>query len=357
VPGPRPRRRRPRQDHAGVEILRRSGHGAAVVDLHADHFRANTRRSPGTSATIPQTAISSCDRISRPCAGALGPRSHRPGHPRRPFPRRPGGGDRPPAGSEAGDRPLPGRGVEAGGGPGDRVLPRQAQHRSRLPPRAADRPVGPARGRAPLLFDLGGQRVRRGLRGHLRLRRGPAAGGRHPHPRGGRRPDGDQSAPRRSAACSPTRSSCSSGRSARRPWLHDIYATFMAKPIAHEPGSAMHIHQSVLSAKTGRQHLHRRPGQADGGLLPLHRRPAALRAGGYLHAGALRQFLSAAGQERLGAGQRAVGLRQPHHRPSGPALLARQPPGGEPRSLLGRQPLPRHRRVAGLRLAGPDRAA
>ena len=29
---------------------------------------------------------------------------------------------------------------------------------------------------------------------------------------------------------------------------HDIYATFMAKPIAHEPGSAMHIHQSVLSA-------------------------------------------------------------------------------------------------------------
>ena len=33
---------------------------------------------------------------------------------------------------------------------------------------------------------------------------------------------------------------------------HDIYATFMAKPIANEPGSAMHIHQSVLSAMTGR---------------------------------------------------------------------------------------------------------
>jgi len=32
---------------------------------------------------------------------------------------------------------------------------------------------------------------------------------------------------------------------------HDIYATFMAKPIAHEPGSAMHIHQSVLSTATG----------------------------------------------------------------------------------------------------------
>lgn len=33
---------------------------------------------------------------------------------------------------------------------------------------------------------------------------------------------------------------------------HDIYATFMAKPIAHEPGSAMHIHQSVQSADSGR---------------------------------------------------------------------------------------------------------
>jgi glutamine synthetase len=33
---------------------------------------------------------------------------------------------------------------------------------------------------------------------------------------------------------------------------HNIYATFMAKPIANEPGSAMHIHQSVRDAKTGR---------------------------------------------------------------------------------------------------------
>lgn len=32
---------------------------------------------------------------------------------------------------------------------------------------------------------------------------------------------------------------------------HDIYATFMAKPIAHEPGSAMHIHQSVVAKSDG----------------------------------------------------------------------------------------------------------
>lgn len=33
---------------------------------------------------------------------------------------------------------------------------------------------------------------------------------------------------------------------------NDCYATFMAKPIEDEPGSAMHIHQSVIDRKTGK---------------------------------------------------------------------------------------------------------
>jgi glutamine synthetase len=33
---------------------------------------------------------------------------------------------------------------------------------------------------------------------------------------------------------------------------HNCYATFMAKPIAEEPGSAMHIHHSIMDAKTGK---------------------------------------------------------------------------------------------------------
>ena len=33
---------------------------------------------------------------------------------------------------------------------------------------------------------------------------------------------------------------------------HDCFATFMAKPIENEPGSAMHIHHSVVDVKTGR---------------------------------------------------------------------------------------------------------
>ncbi|MDH3787141.1 MAG: glutamine synthetase family protein [Xanthomonadales bacterium] len=32
---------------------------------------------------------------------------------------------------------------------------------------------------------------------------------------------------------------------------HGIYATFMAKPMEHEPGSALHIHQSIVDIKNG----------------------------------------------------------------------------------------------------------
>ncbi|WP_298838814.1 glutamine synthetase family protein [uncultured Roseobacter sp.] len=46
---------------------------------------------------------------------------------------------------------------------------------------------------------------------------------------------------------------------------HDCFATFMAKPIADEPGSAMHIHHSVLDAKTGTNIF----SDKDGGETPL----------------------------------------------------------------------------------------
>lgn len=32
---------------------------------------------------------------------------------------------------------------------------------------------------------------------------------------------------------------------------HGCYATFMAKPMEHQPGSAMHIHQSIVDSETG----------------------------------------------------------------------------------------------------------
>lgn len=33
---------------------------------------------------------------------------------------------------------------------------------------------------------------------------------------------------------------------------HNVYATFMAKPLANQPGSSMHIHQSVVEKRTGK---------------------------------------------------------------------------------------------------------
>jgi glutamine synthetase len=45
---------------------------------------------------------------------------------------------------------------------------------------------------------------------------------------------------------------------------HDMYATFMAKPMANEPGSAMHLHQSVFDTATG-ANLFSDPG---GGMTP-----------------------------------------------------------------------------------------
>jgi len=42
---------------------------------------------------------------------------------------------------------------------------------------------------------------------------------------------------------------------------HKVYATFMAKPMEGQPGSSMHIHQSLLSAKNGRNLFAQRDGK------------------------------------------------------------------------------------------------
>jgi glutamine synthetase len=50
---------------------------------------------------------------------------------------------------------------------------------------------------------------------------------------------------------------------------HDIYSTFMAKPMQGEPGSAMHIHQSIMDANTGRNLFAARNGR-DSRLFKYH---------------------------------------------------------------------------------------
>ena len=42
---------------------------------------------------------------------------------------------------------------------------------------------------------------------------------------------------------------------------HDVYATFMAKPFEQEPGSAMHIHQSIVDVKSGKNIFATRTGK------------------------------------------------------------------------------------------------
>lgn len=45
-------------------------------------------------------------------------------------------------------------------------------------------------------------------------------------------------------------------------YRHKIFATFMAKPMQDEPGSAMHIHQSIVDAKTGQNIFSKEDGSA-----------------------------------------------------------------------------------------------
>ncbi len=59
---------------------------------------------------------------------------------------------------------------------------------------------------------------------------------------------------------------------------HDCFATFMAKPIAGEPGSAMHIHHSVLSNDTGKNIFSDEDERRNRRVRAFHRRPATLLA-------------------------------------------------------------------------------
>ena len=61
---------------------------------------------------------------------------------------------------------------------------------------------------------------------------------------------------------------------------HGVYATFMAKPMEDEPGSAMHVHQSVVDAGTGENVFAGR----NGAMSPLF----------HAHIGGLQRYLPAA---------------------------------------------------------------
>ena len=98
---------------------------------------------------------------------------------------------------------------------------------------------------------------------------------------------------------------------------HNVAATFMAKPMTGEPGSAMHLHQSVIDLNTGRNIF---SSNDDGSMsqLFLHHvgglqkyipelllcsRPTSIRSAAAGHLGA--------GERGMGQKNRTVGLRVP----------------------------------------------
>jgi len=103
---------------------------------------------------------------------------------------------------------------------------------------------------------------------------------------------------------------------------HGVYATFMAKPMEGEPGSALHLHQSVLDMKTG-QNLFAMPDGSDSpmfrsfiGGLQRYVPEALIIFGPYVNSyRRFTRYLAAPINVQWGYDNRTVGLRVPNADP------------------------------------------
>ena len=113
---------------------------------------------------------------------------------------------------------------------------------------------------------------------------------------------------------------------------HGIFATFMAKPMEREPGSAMHIHQSIVDAETGLNIFSVADGSASprfdhyiGGLqkyVPLVMPMFAPYVNSYRR---LSRFMSAPINVRWGHDNRTCGIRVPRSAPQSRRVENRVP--------------------------------
>jgi glutamine synthetase len=99
---------------------------------------------------------------------------------------------------------------------------------------------------------------------------------------------------------------------------HDMFATFMAKPIAGEPGSAMHVHQSIVNQATGRNLFSNEDGTPSreffwyiGGLQKYIPAAMALFAPYVNSYRRLGRFMAAPINIQWGTDNRTVGIRSP----------------------------------------------
>ncbi len=138
---------------------------------------------------------------------------------------------------------------------------------------------------------------------------------------------------------------------------HGCYATFMAKPLENQPGSAMHIHQSIIDAKTGKNIFTHENGAPSKHFFQFPSRPAALSADRDMPLCALREFIPAHGSGRRFADQRRVGPRQPLGRIARSDFARGRAPRREPPRGRRFQSLSRHRGKPCLRLSRHEERA
>ena len=105
---------------------------------------------------------------------------------------------------------------------------------------------------------------------------------------------------------------------------HDMYATFMAKPHENEPGSSMHIHQSVMDVKTGKNIFAGKDGKPSKLFLNHIGGLQRYLAAALLALRAQCEFLSPPGAGLRCADQCALGHRQPHRVAARAVLRSRQ---------------------------------
>jgi len=113
---------------------------------------------------------------------------------------------------------------------------------------------------------------------------------------------------------------------------HGIFATFMAKPMEQEPGSAMHIHQSVVDSKTGANIFTNADGTASALFfnylagLEQYVPQAMLMFAPYVNSyRRLSRFMSAPTNVRWGYDNRTCGIRIPNSNPANRRIENRVP--------------------------------
>ncbi|MDF9895965.1 UNVERIFIED_ORG: glutamine synthetase [Pseudomonas vranovensis] len=131
---------------------------------------------------------------------------------------------------------------------------------------------------------------------------------------------------------------------------HNVAATFMAKPMTGEPGSAMHLHQSIIDVRTGKNIFLGRRREHERAVPQPRRRPAEVHSGGVAVVRTERQLVPPLPARHLGTRERRVGRREPYRGPARTGCRAAESPGRKPPARRRRQPVPGDRRQPAVRL-------